>query len=461
MLEKQENKMINMPILVTKIVSTLKQAHPSISTEILLTVTISKLFEMFSAKRICFNESGNIQIPNWFSLVFLPSGGGKDRLVDNLDKLVLKDFFNWFTEKGNEAIEKCDNENYKKFKLINEVQDATTEGLALLGKMMKDINFGSIYVKISEFGLYIKNGDNRKKQFLGDLCHLYSNKIPNKVIKSEIFRDEITGIPTNVLAYSDYTLFLNDIKSYFEKILNTGYCRRFIINFQEKIKLSSTYLSDEQERQIYEELEQVGYSLFQLFKNIADKSCYKLLPSAKTILNQYKIRNNTLHNKEENPLLQRELNSRELKALKLSCLFAILNHPKELVINETDIEQAISAIDFLSQDFKRFLKYEPAKDDKYQQIFKYWLEHVGKEFSKGELMNILISRYGFSREPLRRNLHNELYVLYDIARDNDYTILKNKTKNKNGSVYSLVPYEFQMNTRQSFICDCGKKNWWD
>ena len=113
MLEKQENKMINMPILVTKIVSTLKQAHPSISTEILLTVTISKLFEMFSAKRICFNESGNIQIPNWFSLVFLPSGGGKDRLVDNLDKLVLKDFFNWFTEKGNEAIEKCDNENYK------------------------------------------------------------------------------------------------------------------------------------------------------------------------------------------------------------------------------------------------------------------------------------------------------------------------------------------------------------
>ena len=57
-------------------------------------------------------------------------------------------------------------ENYKKFKLINEVQDATTEGLALLGKMMKDINFGSIYVKISEFGLYIKNGDNRKKQFL-------------------------------------------------------------------------------------------------------------------------------------------------------------------------------------------------------------------------------------------------------------------------------------------------------
>lgn len=316
---------------------------------------------------------------------------------------------------------------------------------------MKDIGFGSIYVKIPEFGLYIKNGDNRKKQFLGDLCHLYSNKIPNKIIKSEIFRDEITSIPTNVLAYSDYTLFINDIKSYFEKILNTGYCRRFVINFQEKIKLSSTYLSDEEERQIYEKLEQLGATLFQLFKKVDENSCYILSAEAKDILNQYKIKNNNLYNQEENSLLQREINSRELKALKLSCLFAILNHPEELVIDSKDIEQAILAVDFLSQDFKKFLKYKPTKNDRYQEIFKYWLEYVGKEFSKGELMNIFVARYGFSREPLRRHFHNELHVLFDVAKENNYTILKNTTKNKNGSVYSLVPLEFQMNTRIPFI----------
>lgn len=99
MINLQNNKITNLPRLLLDIVSILNQAYPSISTQILLTITISKLFEMFSTKRICFNESGNVQIPNWFSLVFLPSGGGKDRLVDNLDKLLLKDFFNWFAQK--------------------------------------------------------------------------------------------------------------------------------------------------------------------------------------------------------------------------------------------------------------------------------------------------------------------------------------------------------------------------
>jgi len=439
------------PDEIRNIAQLLQRLYPSISLKIITCIIISKMFEVFSSKRICFDESGRINFTNWFALIFLPSGGGKDRLVDNLDTFVFKSYFDWFKTQSQKAIEKCSNEDYKKLKLVAEIQNATPEGISLLGKMLSDINFGAIYVKIPELGLYIENGDKRIKQFLSILCSLYSCVIPNKIIKSEIFQDVITGIPTNVLAYSDYTLFLDNIRSYFNKILNTGYGRRFIINFQENLELSTECLSDSDERNIYEKLENIGTDIFQNFEKVQFYACYKLLPESKNFLNSYKIETNLLHNKERNPLLQREINSRELKALKLSCLFAALNHSNELVINSDDMKQAIDTVEFLSQDFRKFLNYKPSYDDKYKKAYKFLRDNIGREYTKGQLMEVFCSQFGFRREVLRHNYYNDLCAIWEIANENGYTIIQNSTKYIRCKVYSLIPQEFGLDSKCNTI----------
>ncbi len=437
---------LKIPKILKDIVQTINPLYPSIcNNRLILNILLTKIFQMFSLKRIKLDESGRIKPINWFSILFFSSGGGKDRLVEDMDNFVFKYSQEWFKKEAQKAFDNNNNKIYD-LKLVNEIQDATPEGILALAKIMKEIKFGSIFIKISEFGLYIKNSNNRMKLFLSMLNQLYSCIVPNKIIKSELFSEEIQDIPVTVLAYSDYTLFVNEIRSYFNKILNTGYARRFMFSFQELKELRFKPLSDTEEREIYKSLENLGLKLFEIFLNIEFNSCFKLTPSAKTLLNNYKSKICELYNCEPDSILQKEINSQELKALKLSCLFACINHNKILEIQEDDISQAIDTVEFLSQDFKKFLHFKPQIDDKYNKAYKFLRENEGREFTKTQLMQVFTSQFGFSREPLRRNFDEVMSAIFEIAQLDGYTIIYYNNKYKHGTSFNLVKNEFAIAT---------------
>ena len=421
---------------------TINPLYPSLNNKIILNIILTKTFQMFSSKCIKLDESGRKKPINWFSMVFLPSGGGKDRLVDDMDEFVFKQYHEWFKYEAQKAIDNSDDKVIQNLKLVNEIQDATSEGISSIAKIMEEVKFGSIFLKISEFGLYIKNSDSRMKLFLSMLNQLYNCIVPTKIIKSEMFSQEIQNIPVNVLAYSDYTLFINEMRSYFNKILNTGYARRFMFSFQELKELKFNPLSDTDEREIYKSLEKSGQTLFEIFSNIQFYACFKLTSSAKNLLNEYKSQICTLYNSEKDPLLQKEINSRELKALKLSCLFACINHSQILEIKEEDILQSICTVEYLSQDFKKFIHYSPQADDKYSKAYKFLRENEGREFTKTQLLQVFTSQFGFSREPLRRNFYETICAIWEIAQTEGYTIIFYNNKCKHGTYLSLVKNEF-------------------
>lgn len=430
------------PQLVKDVVAQLSRGFPNIHKRTILNIELVKIFQMFGTKRLKVDESGRIKPINWFSMVFLPSGGGKDRLVDDLDDFVFKPYHSWYKDEAQKAIDKCDNKDIKDLKLINEVQDATSEGVVSLGKIIDEVKFGSIFTKISEFGDYIKNGDNKRKQFLSMLNQLYYCVVPTKTIKSEVFSEEIQDIIVNVLAYSDYTLFVNEMRAYFNKFLNSGYARRFMISFQELKDLKYSPLSDTEQRENFQNLEKLGQHFFEIFASIQFDTCYKLTPNAKNLLNNYVKNNYELYNSEEDPILQREINSRELKALKLSCLYACINHSQVLEIQENDIIQAIDTVEFLSQDFKRFLRYRPMTGDKYEQAYKFLRENEGLEFTKTKLLKVFTSQFGFSREPLRTDFDRVMSAIWEIAREDGYTIIYYDNKCKHGTYFTLVKEEY-------------------
>ncbi len=84
------------PELLQQIQNILTTMYPNISKNIITNIMIEKIAQMLTAKWITFeNASGEI-IPNWYALVILKSGGGKDRLVNDIDKFVMQDFINYY-----------------------------------------------------------------------------------------------------------------------------------------------------------------------------------------------------------------------------------------------------------------------------------------------------------------------------------------------------------------------------
>jgi len=117
----------------------------------------------------------------------------------------------------------------------------------------------------------------------------------------------------------------------------------------------------------------------------------------------------------------------------------MLRQGKEEFINPEDMKQAIATIEMLSRDFKIFLNYKPRYSDKYDNIFNFFLEHQGQEFTKMELINNYRQVFCLSRDKLRGELEKYIDVVQDIAMQNNYFIRKTPINRGSGFAYSLKP----------------------
>ena len=108
-------KIISMPSILNEILELFKGYHINIPDRIILNVLILKIAQMVTSKWVKFDESGRINIPNWYALIFMASGTGKDQLVKDLDNTVFNNFYDWFeTEARNiylNQLKGCDSNN--------------------------------------------------------------------------------------------------------------------------------------------------------------------------------------------------------------------------------------------------------------------------------------------------------------------------------------------------------------
>ena len=162
---------------------------------IITSITLLKIAQMMTCKRVKYKEFEKIDNPNYYTIVFLPSGGGKDRISNDLDDYVFKPFRDWFKEnaekyyskKKQQIQEEYTNSKNKQIKAlikeaeksirypILEVVDGTQEGLFEDAKVLNEAGFGAITYKMSEFGMFLETAQNTEKQFLGCLYDGYDH----------------------------------------------------------------------------------------------------------------------------------------------------------------------------------------------------------------------------------------------------------------------------------------------
>lgn len=452
----------NMPEVLKAISFLFKEKHINISYNCILNVLLTKTAQMITSKRVTFKEVENELIPNWYSIIFMPSGGGKDRLSNDLDKLIFSDFREWFKTSAKEhrlneevkinrlAQEKFTGKDAEKQRqafinseiekirnIVIEMQDGTQEGFYADAKSFSSANFGSLFLKISEFGLYLKSTNTEKEMFLNCLYNAYDGKVISKCIKGSNREPDIENLPVNVLLYSDYTLFKKDIKELFNTLMATGLNRRAVVSFKPTSDRVAPIFTYAQKQEFNQKANTIRNDLQVIFKQIQTNSCYQLSQSVNdSILNKYVTYLNELHNKTNNQKLKDEILSRELKALKLSCLYACLNHPQDMTINETDLKQAIITVQGLSNDLRLFDSYRPQQDDKYDLLYNALKTNIEKQYTKLEMVKLFMAN-GWSRRNANKEFEEIISDLKEIALNDDYVLMEEKINNNSGTKYYL------------------------
>lgn len=461
-LQKTSNNDVlkEMPIILSSMVELLANRHINIPINSILNMVLVKTAQMITAKRITLKEIENILYPNYYAICFMPSGFGKDRLLRDLKGRFFKSFGIWFVDKARdnklqrlEKIKIDSKNNYNSEKeanayvkeqenrlreLVIEISDGTLEGVFEDAQIFQEAKFGSIFTVINELGSYLKGISPVREQFLPFLYEAYDGVIPSKCIKGGKRQMSIENMPVNALLYSDHTLFKKDIKNMFENLMSIGLCRRSVVTFFRDNKLKDIQMTYDEEKRFFEQAELLNKELFNKFFSIDDNACYVLEEETKDkVLNEYSSHLTNLFNNTEDEMRKREIKSRELKALKLSCLYACFNHPaNEYIINSTDMIQAIRTIEALSSDFKDFINYKPKQKDRYDHVFDFFLQNKGKYYTKSNLI-ANFSQFGFSRRKMQTEFNDIIAFVSDIAQNKGYYLLQEQINNKSGMNYCL------------------------
>lgn len=464
-----------MPTLIASLIGVIKKQYPGISRNVITNMVIVKVAQMLTSKRIRYIEHKQAGYPNYYTIILMPSGAGKDRLSNNLDRFVFYPFRSWFKnevinykkqyvqqlenaarqkeqniddEKLEQKITKYVNEGLKEYReLVLEASDGTREGLYCDAEAFDKAGFGSLTIKISELGHYLKNITQEQKLFFEQLYEVYGGTVCSKTIKGQQRKKNIENLPVNALLYSDPTIFKQyDLEKAFGVILDSGLCRRSLISFMET---EEPYEMEQDgakaynaEEKYYSDLKRIGMELYKIFDEIEPNTCYELLKDTyNEVFYPYRNKINETAKREENSLIKKELISRELKVLKLSCLYACISHHNDKVISPEDMEMSIATIERLSCDFQKFLNYKPKRADNFDMLFNFFLEHKNEEFTKTDLVNKHYRYSGYSRDKFREKFVNCMECIYEIAKSKGYTLIKKSINNNSGYSYTLADYK--------------------
>ena len=460
-----EQELPPMPAIVKDIVRTFKKKHKKANTKMILAMALSNISFMITSKRVKYKESGKKGFPNMYVIIFAPSGCGKDSISNDLRNYLFTGFEKWFKTEAetyrNNQIQKINEKADKNFpegkqikqkqayireqtakirNLVLEMDSGTAEGFYEEAKARFIAEAGAIYIKMTEFAKYYANSSPSDKQFFDMLFKAFDGIIQSKSIKGNNRDENIIGVPVNCLLMTDISMFDDTfIRKNFNKELNTGFARRAFIIY---VKRKSYEINDDidvilkEENEFYKETKILSKNINDIFTSIEKNTIYKMPYETLSERTRYSNKLTKLANNTEDDILAKEIADRELKAVKLATIFAVLNKRDKTVTVE-DFKQAEGVIEYLSGDFKEFIKYKPKYNDKYDELYNFFLENINQTFAKTKLIN-MSNNFGFTKREFRKEFDDVISLVAGKADEKGYNLLSRPFNHNSGMEYWLT-----------------------
>ena len=380
----------------------------------LINVVNAKLTYMLSLGGAKFRQytNGNDIILSYYGINFLPSGWGKDRVPnlinqnlinftqDYMEK-VIKDYKEEYEQQEEFKIRQLDKKQQKQaefelqqkinnFRYLNtEIHDATVLGLYADAEIISRIGKGSLFLRIEELGDYIDGittGNKQKKELFEKLKEISDGRFTATTISGDNKRKTLNNIPVSALLYSDFENFKTTRnREYLNKMLRTGISRRSFI-FMEEIKPVNQAIPSFEKQRALTEAQQLSEEIRNIFNNI-QPNAYLMSEEAHARIDRYK---NECIDKYNEEVAQKNITIQGLdikeswwKILKLGVVYHILNEPHNILIRESDIEEAIDFYKNICGSFK-ILKDTHA-DSAAEKMIKYIIETDKNTLKMGDL----------------------------------------------------------------------------
>lgn len=391
----------------------------------------ANLAYIFSIKDIKFKSIQNVVTAKplaYYCLNFVPSGGIKNKLEDEIKANIVLPIAGQFIKRYNDKriqeleckqiadlagvtdkveLRRKKQEQEQEYKKVvgNPLKitfgNATQASMYETFKIIKDVGYGSSMIYNPEFALFyedaIVNRDKTKKEFLDMLYNLYDGEYQSTNTVSTA-REDIDNIPAIVIFLSDYRLYSenNKLAQTFKGYMARGMARRSFVYFRNDIN----YYSDDFKYPDYEEKVKScdilkGYSkrIKDIFDRIELHTIFNFSSEANKRINQYKKEVNkriaefykyTNKLSIENEILKLNLEHSTWKIIKLAVLYHILD--TEGYSNIIQVESFNKAIEFFNKThycLDLLLKDKSITD--YDRLYNYLIGNMNKWVSKMDL----------------------------------------------------------------------------
>lgn len=446
--------------------------NPSSPKTVLVLDFYAYISRLICHNRVRIKEYGFDVFPNLYGLIFLPSSTGKDRPLAHLNVLFslvfseqkrqfqefkIKEYEHLRQEAEQMGIKKEEQkrkfiEDRRSHDLANEVQNATVEGLSVLGASFVSAGFGSLHFANSEFIDFIEEKDGGGKtaliSYLKEVYEDGTSKI--KVVKKDKVHYYVIGVPHTMLVHSSLAgLFEDDKKKKtFKDFLNRGLGRRSLVCFPEKF--FEFHSASPEERIIrIEKAEKAKIFLTDYLLAIHKTLAFhpftekpKEVLVSNEVFTVYCAYENEKHCEfaklasYEDEGAAGDVMDRPRKAMRLACLIAVSEHPDDLVIRPDDFLFAQELAEHFGSEAMRLSRKKEASS----------LELMREEILSSQEKNIPVTKTVFremkcapSQRDFKKWLNEILPEMPEFCAERDEVFLEEAYKT--GRRYSIHKHQ--------------------
>ena len=473
------------PIIRDILCNYLMKTNIDTSPLTLLNLTLSKIAQLITTKRITIKECQDAKAisVNYYGLNFSYSGSGKDKPLEELNNCL--DFLKQDLKQANNKYKKDELTKYETDCLTGkglkerecirlkqqkeaslrdvdfELNNATSQGLWADGAALLKMDRGCIYIRIDELGDFIEsaNKNSTKGDFLQDLKKVFEGAIQGTSIKMENQKTEVKGIPCNLMAYSDISNIIGEksdtiskkSKDYLNKLFSSGLARRAFITYSQPEKLikeNSPKAARERTNSAYKYANnQLRETLNNIYNSLALGKEFYLTEEGYDVYFHYMQQNKADFNyflETNNDTLKAEAKSRHWKMLKLATIIGALEHPNSSLITHQDINYSIYITELFAKSFQDFTKLKPLTPE--DHLLSHFIQNQGKWFTKMEIRKLQL----FSDIHFAKCFADALEYCHEMATNKGFE-LQCEEFGKNGMKYRVIKTVQPFGNTNNFI----------
>lgn len=374
---------LKLPNIIERTIPSLRKLVGDVDKVALINVLNAKLCNMITQTGVNFKQYSNSKpaVLSYYGINFMNSGTSKDYSVDCVNNYLipfveeaLKDKIEQYKEEYYElhmsnATTKAQQRQVEKevenIRVANyELHNPNCTGLYKEAEQIAKIKFGSLFIRIGEFGDYLDsivgNNNSSKKELYQKLKEIYEGTIAPSVIAGDGKREVLKNIPVQVLIYTDFDNLYNErIKQYYIGSMKTGQARRCFtyMPLDKNRKIGYPVHPEIKNEAIYELLAlQKEYKvIFDALNRLEDKTFY-LSGDAQEYLYDYNCRCIDYFNESKDDIIIRlEKKESFWKITKLAVVYGILDDPTCRTIKQKHVEMAESFYTLIEPSLKTVL----------------------------------------------------------------------------------------------------------